>query len=172
MKWNWKLPAKEKIMALAGRYKWGLLVLAAGLLLLLWPAQSQTQSKESPKGEEQLAGEESFSLEDMEKRLSQALSEIQGAGEVQVLLTLDQGVERVLASDSIQEDGAEEQSTVILEGDEGEEAVLITQYYPSFQGALVVCPGGNDPQVRLQITQAVSALTGLGSDRISVCAGG
>ena len=49
--------------------------------------------------------------------------------------------------------------------------VVRTQYYPSFRGALVVCPGGDDPQVQLAITQAVSALTGLGSDRITICAG-
>ena len=36
---------------------------------------------------------------------------------------------------------------------------------------LVVCAGGGDPQVRLRLVEAVSALTGLGSDRISICEG-
>ena len=55
-----------------------------------------------------------------------------------------------------------EESTVILSTDSGEEAVLVTQRYPTFQGALVICPGGEDPAVRLALTQAVAALTGLG----------
>ena len=40
--------------------------------------------------------------------------------------------------------------------------------YPQFRGALVVCQGGGDPAVRLAVIEAVSALTGLGSDKISV----
>ena len=42
---------------------------------------------------------------------------------------------------------------------------------PGAKSAVVVCPGGGDPQVRLRLVEAVSALTGLGSDRISVCQG-
>jgi hypothetical protein len=37
-----------------------------------------------------------------------------------------------------------------------------------YAGAVVVCSGGNDPAVRLRITQAVQAFTSLGSDRIIV----
>ena len=43
--------------------------------------------------------------------------------------------------------------------------------YPVFQGALVVCEGADQAQVRLAMTQAVSALTGLGTDRITICKG-
>ena len=114
-------------------------------------------------------------VEELEQRLAQAISRIQGAGDATVLLSLDQGVERVLAEDRVEEQGekesSQEQTTVICDGEDGEEVVLLTQYYPSFRGALVVCPGGDDPQVQLAITQAVSALTGLGSDRITICAG-
>ena len=41
----------------------------------------------------------------------------------------------------------------------------------SGQGAVVVCPGGDDPAVRLFVTDAVSVYTGLGSDKIRVIAG-
>ena len=125
--------------------------------------------------------EDSFDIEGMleagklHNDLAQAISRIQGAGDATVLLSLDQGVERVLAEDRVEEQGekesSQEQTTVICDGEDGEEVVLLTQYYPSFRGALVVCPGGDDPQVQLAITQAVSALTGLGSDRITICAG-
>ncbi len=42
---------------------------------------------------------------------------------------------------------------------------------PPVPGALVVCPRGDDPEVRLQITEALSALTGLGADKISISEG-
>ena len=38
-------------------------------------------------------------------------------------------------------------------------------------GAVIVCEGGGSAAVRLQLTQAVSALTGLPSDRIAVVKG-
>ena len=56
-------------------------------------------------------------------------------------------------------------------GSGSQEVVPLQTLAPEFRGALVVCPGGGDPRVRLTLTQAVSALTGLGTDRISVCEG-
>lgn len=35
-------------------------------------------------------------------------------------------------------------------------------------GAVVVCAGADDPRVRLDVTNAVAAYTGLGSDKITV----
>ena len=40
-----------------------------------------------------------------------------------------------------------------------------------WEGAVVVCEGGGSAAVRLQLTQAVSALTGLPSDRITIVKG-
>ena len=38
-------------------------------------------------------------------------------------------------------------------------------------GAVVVCEGGGDASVRLKLMEAVSALTGLGTDKIAICKG-
>ena len=38
----------------------------------------------------------------------------------------------------------------------------------SGSGAVIVCDGANDPSVRLNVTNAVAAYTGLGSDKITV----
>lgn len=173
MKWNWKIPNGEQWCSWLRQYKLVLVLAVVGLVLVAWPTQRTATSGPDTQG--QKAEEESFSVEELEQRLAQAISRIQGAGDATVLLSLDQGVERVLAEDRVEEQGekesSQEQTTVICDGEDGEEVVLLTQYYPSFRGALVVCPGGDDPQVQLAITQAVSALTGLGSDRITICAG-
>ena len=78
---------------------------------------------------------------------------------------------QVLAQDTQRgAEGDASSSTVTLgRGSGNQEVVPLQTLAPQFQGALVVCPGGEDPEVCLQIIQAVSALTGLGSDRISVC---
>lgn len=52
-------------------------------------------------------------------------------------------------------------------GSEKEPAVQST-VYPTYQGALVVCDGAERASVRLAVTQAVSSLTGLGSNKIAV----
>lgn len=89
------------------------------------------------------------------------------------MLTVKSGMERVLARDSSVSETEETMETVVISTGSGkQEVVLLTQRYPTFQGALVVCEGGDDPQVKLLVTQAVAALTGLGSARISVCKGG
>lgn len=174
MKWSGKLPTQEQWRKWLGKYKLVLVLVLAGVVLLAWPTQG-AKSRNTDEGETAAVEEEAFSLEELEERLAQAISRIQGAGDSTVLLSLDQGVERVLATDTLEEQGEDsskqEQTTVVYSGKDGEEVALVTQYYPSFRGALVVCPGGDDPQVRLAVTQAVSALTGLGSDRITVCAG-
>lgn len=173
MKINWKIPKGEALFKLLGQYKYVLIVIAAGILLLLWPSGEKKSPAAAQSG--LTGGEEDFSVEALEERLARVLSKIDGAGEVSVVLTVESGMERVLATDiaaSQSEDRRDrEEQTVIISTEEGEEAVLLTQRYPTFQGALVVCPGGDDPEVRLRLTQAISVLTGLGSDRITVCKG-
>ena len=60
-------------------------------------------------------------------------------------------------------------SEVVLADSGGEDTVVVTrQQYPTYRGALVVCQGGDQADVRLAVTEAVAALTGLSSDRVTV----
>ena len=80
---------------------------------------------------------------------------------------------QVLAQDTQSRgEGERSVSTVTLgRGSGSQEVVPLQTVAPQFRGALVVCAGGDDPGVRLQVIRAVSALTGLGSDCITVCQG-
>ena len=171
MKFQWKPPQGAMWKAL-DRYKYVLIVIAAGIVLLLWPTGERRQSGGSDGAPDV---RETFDLDALEKKLSRTLSMVEGAGEVTVTLTVKSGMEQVLASDratSVSERGSSvEEETVLVNTGKGQETVLLTQRYPTFQGALVVCEGGDSAEVRLLLTQAVSALTGLGTDRITVCKG-
>ena len=171
MKLQWKPPGGAVWKALE-RYKYVLLVIAAGALLLLWPAGEGGQKQEPAA---QAEPQEAFDLDALEEKLSQTLSQVEGAGRVTVTLTVKNGMERVLASDrttSVTERGSSVEEETVLAGSGGaREPVLLTRRYPTFQGALVVCQGGDDAEIRLVLTQAVSSLTGLGADRITVCKG-
>ena len=168
MKWKWPEAARRWKGAL-GKYGYVLLVIAAGAILLLLPSGS----RDSP-GEEPPAQEERFDLEAFEEKLERTLSRIEGAGETQVVLTLDGGSRQVLARDQERDGEGGGTNTVVTvgRGSGQQEVVPLQTVAPEFRGALVVCPGGGDAATRLKIIQSVSALTGLGADRISVCAGG
>ena len=58
-------------------------------------------------------------------------------------------------------------NTVVTPG-EVVDVVVTEQTYPVYQGAVVVCQGAGDSGVHLAVVQAVSVLTGLGSDKITV----
>lgn len=168
---KWSLPqGLSRWKGALGRYQTIILVLAAGVALMLLPTGGQ---KDEPQLQEQSAGAvDGFDLEDFESRLSDALSRIDGAGETQVVLTLKSGSRKILAQD-VERDGERTVTSAVTvgKGSSAQEVVQLQTLSPQFQGALVVCPGGNDPEVRLRLMQAVAALTGLGSDKISICKG-
>ena len=168
-KLQWRWPAENAgLKELLGRYKYILLIVLAGAVLLLIPGG---QVDGEPGGTSYQKQEE-FDLEAMETKLERALSQIQGAGEVTVVLTLKESAHQVLARDTQHSDREESSTTVILSRGSGvEEPVPLHRIYPTYQGALVVCAGGADARVRLQIMEAVRALTGLSTEKISVCKG-
>lgn len=157
------------------RYKYVLLVIVVGLVLLLFPGEKSPVGEGSQVVSPQNV-ETGFDLGALERKMAAALSEIEGAGEVTVLLTVQNSPRKVLAQDgsTTQREGTREESAqtvVVSKGSGAQEAVLIEQVYPDFQGALVISAGGEKPTVRLKLVEAVSALTGLGADQISICKG-
>lgn len=166
----------RRLWGLLERYKFVLLVVLAGAILLLLPSTHAGEAAQA-RAEPEDGQDDLFAVETLERRLEQALSKIDGAGEVEVVLTLKSSARQILAQDSrssSRETGdAETQiDTVVVSRGSGEEqTVALQQVSPEYQGALVVCSGGGDPAVQLRIVESVSALTGLGADRISVCKG-
>ena len=63
---------------------------------------------------------------------------------------------------------AEEKTVMQNRGSAYNEPAVVSTAYPVFQGALIVAEGGGDPEVRLRLSAAVSALLGLGADQITV----
>jgi len=160
----------KRLLAVFGRYKYVFLVLVVGAALLLWPVDGGGGGKSTADADEVL---ETAALE---RKLEKALSRVEGAGTVTVVLTPESGPERVLAQNADEREHGEEverQTTVVMasKGTGTQEAVSIQQLAPQYRGALVIATGADQPQVRLALTQAVSALTGLGADKISICQG-
>lgn len=165
MKITWPVSSVEW-KELWGRYKYALLVVVAGMALLLVPGGENSRSKQAME-EEMVAR---FDLEAMEEKLEHALSRIRGAGEVTVVLTLKESTRQVLARDTQVSDREQSSTAIVISRGSGvEQTVPVQNIYPKFQGALVVCDGGSDAAVKLQLLEAVRALTGLSAEKISIC---
>jgi stage III sporulation protein AG len=104
-----------------------------------------------------------------EQRLEQILSCVAGAGEVRVLLSVTQGEETAYQTDT--DIGATDQrsdTVTVTDRDRNQTGLVVRVDPPVYLGAVVVCQGADDPQVRLAIVEAVSKYTGLRANQISV----
>ena len=159
----------QRMTELFQKHKYVLVVIAVGIILLLLPFGGE-DNPASGSTETRAESGETFQVEAMERKLEQALSKVDGAGEVTVVLTVKSGARQILAQDAARSGEESTTSTVVVSTGSGtEDTVVLQQVYPQYQGALVVCPGGGDPAVCLKLVDAVSALTGLGADKISIC---
>ena len=124
------------------------------------------------EGQEESLSDEAYA-QVMEQRLQDMLSQVSGSGQVRVMLTLQTGSRTEYQTDTQLTDSGtqsqEERKTVILsEGSAYDKAAVSAVQYPRFQGALILCQGADQSTVRLDLVNAVAALTGLRSGQITV----
>lgn len=150
------------------KYRYALLVLLVGIVLMLIPERNGETGKEATQDpmEEKL-------VVSVEQQLSALLSQMEGAGSVKVLLTESKGQEILYQTDGTYTSGTESSdrqvTTVILSDHDRNEIGLIRQANPpQYQGAIILCQGADSPSICLAMTEAVSKVTGLGADSIVV----
>lgn len=155
----------SKTMDHIKRYRYLFLIILIGILLLRFPdvsSAAKTIPEEHPQPQS--------SLEDS---LSRILCQMDGAGRVEVLLTEAEGEELLYQSDETHTSGQTNQdtrsNTVLISGsDRGESGLIRQRNPPVYQGAVILCQGADQPGIRLAIVEAVTDLTGLTSDKITV----
>jgi stage III sporulation protein AG len=163
-----KIQPMEQIKALwsrLGRLKYAAILALLGLILLFFPTESK---QAEPTIEVTTETEESLAT-----TLERALSEIDGAGKTTLVLSWSDDGEVVYQTDTRQTgadgSGTSEQTTATVQSGSSQQTGLVVQTRsPSCAGALVVCEGADSAEVRLRIVSAVAAVTGLGTDRITV----
>lgn len=147
---------KEKIKLLdIFKNKYALIVLAAGLVLILWPSGKKSETVQTNE-----LTAPAFSISAEEDRLEAQLSKIRGAGRVSVLLSVSGSASRELAES--------EKGTLVVSENGKERVVELYYVNPEYMGAVIVCDGANSAELRLEILRAVADFTGLGASKISV----
>jgi len=113
----------------------------------------------------------------IEKQLGQIISEIEGAGECSVMVTVDCGIETVYATeeesaydfDGDSESREDSVSYVVINGSSGgKQALVIKEIQPKLRGIIIVCEGGGNSKVKMNIINAVSSAFDISSTKISV----
>lgn len=122
--------------------------------------------------------------EQLEQRLEHIIGQIQGVGECDVLVTLSGGSEYIYATEeknttkrsedsaasnrSVDEQDTGEQQYIILQTDNGEQALLITEIAPRIGGVVVACAGGGNERVASQVVKAVTVALDIPSTKVCV----
>lgn len=156
----------KKISEYIGHYKYVVLIVAVGVLMLMIPFGEKKEVTIDPVNTP--SKQELF-----EDRLCNILSCVSGAGNVKVMLSVMEGEKVVYQTDdnSSISSGSESNNikTVTTTDSQRNQNGLIKQKIPeTYKGVIIVCQGADDPAVRLNLINAVSKLTGLGADKISV----
>ncbi len=156
---------KERISRIFHQNKYVIIIAVIGIGLLLLPSIEKTDV--------QVISEHQENILTVEQQLAAVLSFVDGAGKVEVFLSQAYGEEILYQTDedSSSTGGSYDNriDTVTVSGANREEIGLVRQINPPiYQGAIIVCEGADDPVVRLMIVEAVSRVTGLGANRISV----
>ena len=155
----------DKGKSLLKKYRYAVLVLLLGIGMVLMPRKTEDK-KEVPVIQQQ-------EKKMLDRELADILSKLDGAGEVQVLLTVASGEEIMYQCDKEESIDGEVSTTristiTVSSADRNETGLVKKMLSPQYRGAIVICEGADQPGVRLAIVDAVSKATGLGADRISV----
>lgn len=151
---------RSKLIGQIKKYRYAVLILLVGIVLMILPEHAD-------KGDTMEGATIQEETEDLSQMLTEVLAQIKGAGKVRLLLTLETGERTIYQTDGSGQ--TLDQETVIITDAERAQKGLVQQIAsPVYRGAVVVCQGADDPEVRLSIVEAVSDATGLTSDRISV----
>lgn len=161
---DWKSPL-NRVRTLVKKYQYVALVLLLGIFLMMLP-----NSAEKDTGQEI---PESKAEYDVEAQLEHMLSNIDGVGRAEVMVTEASGAQTIYQTDEDRDISPDSESlrveTVIISGtDRGEYGLVKQEIPPSYRGALIVCEGADTPSVRLAVVNAVSSITGIPTDRIAV----
>lgn len=192
-RWRWKPPDYRKIKELKHLKKDQLLILLlAGILLLVislptekkGEKQGVSQVSSSSQGEQNLWDEEAY-REALEVHLEELFSRMEGAGEVEVMITLASSSEKIVEKDTngesetiTEEDSAggnrrttnivNDETTVYGGKTDQEQPYVSKELTPQVEGVVVLADGGDDAVVKKNITEAAQALFGIDTHKIRI----
>lgn len=168
-----KLNLKEKFVSFIqkkdSRKKIIIIAAVLGILLILLseiniPVQRSAESVDS--------GDYAKYVNNLNSELTKTISSIDGVGECNVMITLQNTKESVYAENketsSDESSNSENNEYVIYNSENGDSPLLLKEEMPKVAGVAVVCTGGDNVLVQEKIIDCVCALFNISSSRVSV----
>lgn len=169
-----------------------LIFFLVGVLLLVIALPSGTKEKDSRSNETgagEAAGtqaEEQDYARYLERRLEETLSQLDGAGNVRVMVTLQSSAQKIVEKDTQGErdaiteedsqggrrtsENTSHQETTVYGGmgDKSQEPYVSKELTPRVEGVVVLAEGGENALVKRNITEAIQALFGIDTHKIRI----
>ncbi len=166
-----------------------LFLLGVFFLLVSNPIGTTTKKQAVTEQQNEEIKEENISndayIEMLENKLEQTIEGMEGAGKVHVMITLENGGEKILdknqpyesSMEKVKEDGKESEhstmqsdsETVLIDVDGNTGPIVIQERYPKIAGVVVVCEGGDNTKLSLNIKEAIQALFSVDTHKVVVC---
>jgi len=161
-----------------------ILLAAAAVLMIMLSDNSCTPDSDAAIQNTAAVSSEEYARQ-LEIKLEDMVSSIDGAGQARVMVTLQNGTEYVYASEdafvtdsSESTDPAGRQSTderqdrkssyIIIDTGNGEEALVRTELMPTVSGVVVICQGADDPLVAERIMAVVTVALDISPKRVCI----
>ena len=144
-----------------------------GVVLLIISEFIPTGEKKAEKKESVTAAQSQETYaEDIEKRLTEIVSSIDGAGKTRAEQVYARN-EKIKSDTSggtalEKENFSDEKEYVLIETDGNEGGMIIKLIQPKIRGVAVVCEGGGSDAVRQEITQAITAVLDISASRVYI----
>lgn len=171
-----------------------LIFFLVGVLLLVIALPSGTKEKEKDSRHSEIDGEEAVGTQSeeqdyaryLERRLEETLSQLDGAGNVRVMVTLQSSAQKIVEKDTQGErdaiteedsqggrrtsENTSHQETTVYEGmgEKSQEPYVSKELTPRVEGVVVLAEGGENALVKRNITEAIQALFGIDTHKIRI----
>lgn len=173
----------DKIMLSKDKTKYIVIIGMIGILLIatstLIPKSSDGRNENSSLKNVNVTTENYVAQ--LEKKINSMISQIEGVGSSDVVITLENGVENVYANSERRTSDCNENisgkstnrndtqhDVVIIDGSSGKQALVIKQKEPTVKGVVVVCEGADNSVIVNRVTDAVTKSLNIKTNRISV----
>ncbi len=108
-------------------------------------------------------------IKNLEIRVTQILSKMDGISDVSVIITADSCAETIYAQNGRYDGGSlTEKEYVIIDRGDSDEPIVVKLVYPKIRGVAVVCYGGSNPINQEKISKLLSSLFDIAQNQVYV----
>lgn len=170
----------KKLMRSKDTLKYAVLGVLAGVMLIFAGNFFQGGDEKAKTVTDTKVSSSNVSDSGLEQKMEECFSSIEGVGKVKVMITYKSSSEKVVADETneknSQNSDGDKSSTetskdvkkVIVDGKDGNEALVLKELSPEIEGIVIIAQGGGDVFVKDALLRAAQALTDVPSYKIEI----